>query len=233
MDLVETDEHFVLRADLPGLRRRTSSIEVEDNVLTLSGERKSEHEESREGYYRVERAFGRFSRSLTLPEGVDADAIDAVLRPRRARGPHPQAGGAQAAPDQIGVGGTARRSRAPRRPRPSQRPAPRSPSTAGPPRGSRRAPPDGPATSGARRVCRLGARWRRPPSRSSTRDPGSRARAGMLQPRPRRGPHARVRAAGHQGGRSGRSRPREVAALGYDMVLGNTFHLFLAAGPRR
>jgi len=75
MDLVETDEHFVLRADLPGLDAGDVSIEVEDNVLTISGERKAEHEAKREGFYRVERASGSFRRSLTLPEGVDLDQI--------------------------------------------------------------------------------------------------------------------------------------------------------------
>ena len=80
MDLVETDEHFVLRADLPGMSEQDVSIELEDNVLTLSGERKAEHEEKREGFYRVERAFGAFSRSLTLPKGVDAEAVTARLR---------------------------------------------------------------------------------------------------------------------------------------------------------
>ena len=77
MDLVETDEHFVLRADLPGLAEDDVNVELEDNVLTVSGERKSEHESRREGYYRIERASGSFQRSLTLPEGVNADAIEA------------------------------------------------------------------------------------------------------------------------------------------------------------
>ena len=77
MDLVETETEFVLRADLPGLSDEDVSIEVEDNVLTISGERKAEHEERKEGYYRVERSFGRFSRSLTLPEGVDPEAVKA------------------------------------------------------------------------------------------------------------------------------------------------------------
>jgi HSP20 family protein len=77
MDLVETDDAFVLRADLPGLSEDDVNIELEDNVLTVSGERNSEHEERKEGYYRVERASGTFSRSLTLPEGVKADAIKA------------------------------------------------------------------------------------------------------------------------------------------------------------
>jgi HSP20 family protein len=77
MDLVETEEHFVLRADLPGLAEEDVTLEVEDNVLTVSGERKAEHETTKEGYHRVERAFGSFSRSLTLPEGVDAEAVSA------------------------------------------------------------------------------------------------------------------------------------------------------------
>ena len=79
MDLVETDDHFVLRADLPGLSEEDVHIELEDNVLTISGDRKTEHEERKEGYYRVERATGTFRRSLTLPEGVDADAIQATF----------------------------------------------------------------------------------------------------------------------------------------------------------
>ena len=77
MDLVETDDHYVLRADLPGVSEGDVKIELEDNVLTISGERKSQHEETEEGYYRVERAHGSFSRTLTLPEGVDADRISA------------------------------------------------------------------------------------------------------------------------------------------------------------
>jgi HSP20 family protein len=77
MDLLETDEHFVLRADLPGMSEGDVNIELEDNVLTVSGERKAEHEDKREGYYRVERAFGSFSRSLTLPQGVDPEAVTA------------------------------------------------------------------------------------------------------------------------------------------------------------
>ena len=77
MDLVESGEHFVLRADLPGMGEEDIKIELEDGTLTVSGERKAEHEEKEEGYYRVERAFGSFSRSLTLPKGVDADAVSA------------------------------------------------------------------------------------------------------------------------------------------------------------
>jgi HSP20 family protein len=79
MDLVETEDHFVLRADLPGLSEEDVTIELEDRVLTISGERKAEHELSKEGYHRVERAFGTFSRALTLPEGIDPDAVAATF----------------------------------------------------------------------------------------------------------------------------------------------------------
>jgi HSP20 family protein len=79
MDLLETDEHFVLRADLPGMSEDDIKIELEDGTLTLSGERKAEHEAKGEGYYRVERASGTFSRSLTLPKGVDPEAVTAAF----------------------------------------------------------------------------------------------------------------------------------------------------------
>jgi HSP20 family protein len=77
MDLVEKDDAFVLRADLPGLSEDDINIELEDGTLTVSGERKAEHESKNEGYYRVERAFGSFSRSLTLPKGVDPESVTA------------------------------------------------------------------------------------------------------------------------------------------------------------
>jgi HSP20 family protein len=77
MDLVEADDHFVLKADLPGMGEDDVNIEIRDNALTVSGERKAEHETRERGWYRVERSFGRFSRSLTLPEGVNPDAVEA------------------------------------------------------------------------------------------------------------------------------------------------------------
>src|SRR3954466_7707353 len=79
MDLVETDSHFVLTADLPGLTEDDVTIEVDDRVLTISGERQAKHESSKDGYHRVERAFGSFSRSLTLPKGVNAEAVEAAF----------------------------------------------------------------------------------------------------------------------------------------------------------
>jgi HSP20 family protein len=77
VDLVEAEDHFVLKADLPGLREGDVNIEVQDGTLTISGERKAEHEQRERGWYRIERSFGSFNRSLTLPDGVDPDRIAA------------------------------------------------------------------------------------------------------------------------------------------------------------
>jgi HSP20 family protein len=77
MDLVETGDHYVLHADLPGLSEKDVNIELESNVLTVSGERKSSRAEEQGGYRRIERSYGSFSRSLTLPDGVNADAVEA------------------------------------------------------------------------------------------------------------------------------------------------------------
>ena len=77
MDLVEADDHFLLRADLPGMKEEDVAIELRDNALTISGERKAERERSERGWYRLERQFGKFSRALTLPDGIDPDAVQA------------------------------------------------------------------------------------------------------------------------------------------------------------
>src|SRR3954447_1991428 len=77
MDLVEYEDQFVLRADLPGMVESDVNIEVRDNTLTLSGERRAEHEDRQGGFYRLERQFGKFSRGLSLPDGINADAIEA------------------------------------------------------------------------------------------------------------------------------------------------------------
>jgi HSP20 family protein len=79
MDLAETDGEYVLKADVPGLTDKDVHIELQNNVLTVSGERKVENEEKGAGFHRVERSYGSFTRRLTLPEGVDADAIKATV----------------------------------------------------------------------------------------------------------------------------------------------------------
>ena len=79
MDVGEDEEHFVVRADLPGIEETDVNVELEDNVLTISGERRSDTQERTDGYHRIERAYGTFSRSLTLPEGIDPEAIGATF----------------------------------------------------------------------------------------------------------------------------------------------------------
>jgi HSP20 family protein len=76
-DLIESETHYVLRADLPGVSEDDITIELDHDVLTITGERKAEQQERKAGYYRVERSFGSFRRSVRLPEGVDAEAITA------------------------------------------------------------------------------------------------------------------------------------------------------------
>jgi HSP20 family protein len=76
-DLIESETHYVLRADLPGVSEEDINVELENDVLTISGERKAENQERKAGYHRVERISGSFRRSLRLPEGVDAEAITA------------------------------------------------------------------------------------------------------------------------------------------------------------
>jgi len=77
MDLAEEQGDYVIHADLPGVPEKDVQIELQDNVLTISGERKSEHAERKNGQYRIERASGRFARSLTLPEGVEPESVRA------------------------------------------------------------------------------------------------------------------------------------------------------------
>jgi HSP20 family protein len=77
MDLVEDDEFFVLRADLPGVAEDDVAIELDGDVLTVSGSRHAMHDEKKGGVHRIERAYGAFQRSLSLPEGIDPGAIAA------------------------------------------------------------------------------------------------------------------------------------------------------------
>jgi len=78
-DLIESETHYVLRADLPGVSEDDISIELDHDVLTISGERKAETREQTGGYVRVERVSGSFRRSVRLPKGVDAEAITAAF----------------------------------------------------------------------------------------------------------------------------------------------------------
>jgi len=78
VDVVEEKDAFVLNAELPGVRVDDIDVSVDGNVLTLKGERRYRHEQSEEdGYRRLERRYGSFQRSFTLPRTVDAEGIDA------------------------------------------------------------------------------------------------------------------------------------------------------------
>jgi HSP20 family protein len=77
-EIFERDNQLVIRADLPGLIKDDVNVDIEDNRITIRGERRSEHkEEDKGGYYRSERSYGSFYRSIPLPEGVDADKATA------------------------------------------------------------------------------------------------------------------------------------------------------------
>jgi HSP20 family protein len=78
VDVFDTQDAVVLKAELAGMKPDDIQIEVEDNVLTIKGERKFEEKVDEERYYRVERRFGTFQRSLALPQGVKADKIEAA-----------------------------------------------------------------------------------------------------------------------------------------------------------
>ncbi len=80
VDIVESPETYTLAADLPGLTKSDVNLTVEDGVLTLTGERKSEHSESKQFGHRYERAYGKFSRSFQLGTGVDTGKIKAEFK---------------------------------------------------------------------------------------------------------------------------------------------------------
>ena len=76
-DVSETQSDIIVKAELPGLRADDIRLSVENNVLTISGEKREDREEKQENYHVVERRFGSFYRSLMLPASVDPDKVDA------------------------------------------------------------------------------------------------------------------------------------------------------------
>jgi HSP20 family protein len=80
VDIHETEDALVLEADLPGMEEKDLDVRVENNTLTVRGERKFEKKVSEENYLRVERAYGSFSRSFALPHTIDPEAIKADYR---------------------------------------------------------------------------------------------------------------------------------------------------------
>jgi HSP20 family protein len=80
IEVFEREGQFVVRADLPGLNKEDVRVDVTDNALIIEGERRIEQEERKEGLYRSERSYGRFSRAIPLPEGVDTEGVKAQFK---------------------------------------------------------------------------------------------------------------------------------------------------------
>jgi HSP20 family protein len=80
IEMFEQDGELIVRADLPGLTRDDVNVEIDNDAITIEGERRSEQSEDREGYYRSERSYGKFYRRLPLPDGVEAENANATFR---------------------------------------------------------------------------------------------------------------------------------------------------------
>ena len=77
VDIYEEDKGITLKAELPGIKKEDVHLEINDGVITLRGERKFEKEDKKDNYHRIERSYGSFNRSFTLPSTVDRDKIKA------------------------------------------------------------------------------------------------------------------------------------------------------------
>ena len=80
VDLYEKDDHFIIKAELPGIKKDDIKVDLKDRVLTLSGERTYDNEVKEENYYRRERSYGKFQRAFTLPVDVDSEKIKAEFK---------------------------------------------------------------------------------------------------------------------------------------------------------
>jgi len=80
VDVAETEDSFIVTAEVPGMSKDDIKISLSGNVLTLRGEKKEEKEEKERNYHRVERRFGSFTRSFTLPADIDASKVKAAYK---------------------------------------------------------------------------------------------------------------------------------------------------------
>ena len=80
VDVSETESEIVVRAELPGMTQDDIELNLQENVLTLKGEKKQEHQEEKENFHRVERNYGSFTRSFTLPCDANLDAVTATFK---------------------------------------------------------------------------------------------------------------------------------------------------------
>ncbi|MBS1872511.1 MAG: Hsp20/alpha crystallin family protein [Acidobacteria bacterium] len=80
VDILETENELLLKADLPGVEMKDIDIQMENGTLTLRGERKYENQKTEGGYHRIERSYGSFARYFTLPETVNVEAVKAEFK---------------------------------------------------------------------------------------------------------------------------------------------------------
>ena len=80
VDIIEDEKEYLVKADLPDLKKEDVKVTIEDNVLTITGERKFEKEEKGKKYHRLERAYGNFLRSFTLPPGAEGAKVVAEFK---------------------------------------------------------------------------------------------------------------------------------------------------------
>jgi HSP20 family protein len=80
VEAIQKGDRFIVRADLPGLKKDDVQVELTDEALTIHGERQEEHQEEREGYFHSEREYGQFHRTIPLPEGVITESARASFR---------------------------------------------------------------------------------------------------------------------------------------------------------
>jgi HSP20 family protein len=118
VDVAESQDQFIVRAELPGLKPEDIDIELQNNVLTLKGERKLERKDEQENYHFVERSYGSFFRSFTLPRNVNAGGVQAsfehgvltisIPKAEEAKPRKVAINGAQAEPQEIAAKGKTR-----------------------------------------------------------------------------------------------------------------------------
>jgi HSP20 family protein len=80
MDITEDDHEYLFKADLPEMKKDDVKVTIENDILSISGERKMEKEEKNKKYHRIERSFGTFERTFTIPEDADEKKIAAEFR---------------------------------------------------------------------------------------------------------------------------------------------------------
>ncbi len=80
VDVSETEDNIIVKADLPGVKPEEIEINISDNILTIKGEKKKEEEEKKENFYRVERYYGSFMRAIQLPVDIDVEKVKATYK---------------------------------------------------------------------------------------------------------------------------------------------------------